>query len=212
MAEFYPKHAARFDASPTVLPIPEDAPPEIPRITLQSANHEWECQVSPARADIIWRRLRDDAAPHSLRDLFALAGDVLLSYMSSQGARVGRAAGIVTRLAEHETPGLFLARHFCKERWDKAPLNRPENFELHAHKTFELAREFRVNSWARSKTAMMATGSVHKPVVLFEQDLNTLAAESPGEPMLQAEAITRFFQAVATEVDVILKLYFPADE
>jgi hypothetical protein len=108
----------------------------------------------------------------------------------------------------YEKPGLFLARHFCKDRWDKAPLNRPENFELHAHKKFTLASGFEVNSWARSKTGKLSGDGDEKLIVLFEQDLNTLAEEASTRNFCEAE-IKKFFGAVATELDSILGLYYP---
>ena len=103
---------------------------------------------------------------------------------------------------------MFLARHFCKDRWDKAPLNRPENFELHAHKKFALGTDFEVNSWARSKTGKLAGDGDDKLIILFEQDINTLAEGTAERDFSKAE-IKKFFGAVASELDSILELYYP---
>ena len=208
LKQFYPQQSALFDANPTVLPVPEDAPFEIPRVILESASHEWKCQLSPARADVIWARTKSTQTKLSIGEFSAKAGDVLVQYTDVLGTRVARVAGLATRFAEHEKPGEFLARHFCKERWDEKPLNRPENFELHAHKKFLLAGEFQVNSWARSKTGLLAGDTAQKPIVLFEQDINTLAEEA-RDRSFQNEEIKRFLAAVAEEADVILQLYFP---
>ena len=205
---FYPQQEALFDANPTVLPVPDDAPFEIPRVILESASHEWKCQLSPARADVIWARTKSTQTKLQLGEFFRNAGDVLIQYTGVLATRVGRVAGLATRFAEHEKPGEFLARHFCKERWDEKPLNRPENFELHAHKKFTLAGEFRVNSWARNKTGLLAGDATQKPIVLFEQDINTLA-ETVADKSFQNEEVTRFLAAVAAESDVILRLYYP---
>jgi hypothetical protein len=206
--QFYPEHEKLFDASPTVLPVPEDAPLEIPRVILQSNSHEWKCQLSPARADIVWARTKSTRSQISLRDFFQKAGSILLEYTGILGTRVGRAAGLATRFCEHETPGVFLARHFCQERWEKQPLDRPENFELHAHKKFVLAKEFQVNSWARNKTGLLAGEPAQKPIVLFEQDINTLA-ETAADKSFQKDEIIRFLAAVTVESDAILRLYYP---
>ena len=209
MKDLYPSLAVLFDGEPTVLPpIPEGAPPEIPRIILQSCSDEWRCELSPARANVFWRRAKSTTTGLCISDFFQQASDLLVRYSREVNARVGRLAGLVTRFAEHQTPALFLARHFCQERWDRAPLNRPENFELHAHKRFPLAGEFQVNSWARSKTGMLKAEDVQKPVVLFEQDLNTLADEAPAKDFSEAE-VKKFFGAAATELDSILRLYYP---
>jgi len=208
MTKFYSQHAGVFDGSPIVLPVPQEAPLEIPRIILESTSHEWRCELSPASASITWRRTKATQTPVELVVFFQKAADILLQYSDVLSARVGRVAGLATRFCEHETPALFLARHFCKNRWDEAPLNRPENFELHAHKKFLLAGEFQVNSWARNKTGLLAGETAQKPIVLFEQDINTLA-EAVAEKSFQHQEIRRFLAAVATEADVVLRFYFP---
>ena len=45
-------------------------------------------------------------------------------------------------------------------------------------------------------------------IVLFEQDLNTLAEEAPKKNFSEAE-VEKFFLAVAPELDSILGLYYP---
>ena len=144
----------------------------------------------------------------ALGDFFGKAVDILLQYTAQLSPRIARFAALVTRFSPQEKPGLFLARHFCKDRWDKAPLNRPENFELHAHKRFTLASDFTVNSWARSKTGKLSGDGDEKVIVLFEQDLNTLNEDVPGRDFSEEE-VKRFFGAVATELDSILALYYP---
>jgi len=209
MKDFYPAFASLFDGEPTVLPpMPEGAPPEIPRIILESGSHEWRCELSPARANVFWRRTKSTVTRVELGDFFQKAGTILLQYTDVMGARVGRVAALTTRFCEHETPGLFLARHFCKEKWDKAPLNRPENFELHAHKTFLLTSGVMVNSWARSKTGMLKSDASQQPIVLFEQDINTLAEGAPTKDFRKADT-TSFFHAAGNALDTILGLYFP---
>ena len=144
----------------------------------------------------------------ALGDFFGQAAEILLQYAGQLSPRIARLAALATRFSPQEKPGLFLARHFCKDRWDKAPLNRPENFELHAHKRFTLASGLTVNSWARSKTGKLSGGGDEKLVVLFEQDLNTLAEAASEKEFGKAE-IKKFFGAAATELDCILGLYYP---
>lgn len=211
MKDFYPAFIELFDGEPTVLPpVPEGAPLEFPRIILDSASHEWRCELSPVRANLFWRKTKSTKMGIELDNFFRQATDMLLQYADRQGIRIGRLAALSTRFAEHETPGLFLARHFCRDRWDKAPLNRPENFELHAHKRFALTTELQVNSWARSKTGTLKVESTQQPIILFEQDLNTLADEAPSKRFSEEET-KRFFVAVSTELDAILQLYYPED-
>lgn len=209
MRDLYPSLSTLFDGEPTILPpIPEGAPPEIPRIILESTTHEWRCELSPARVNVHWRRAKSTGASVELSNFFEDAVEILLQYARQLSPRIARLAALATRFSPHEKPGLFLARHFCRDRWDKEPLNRPENFELHAHKRFALASCFTVNSWARSKTGKLLGGDDEKLIVLFEQDLNTLAEDAPGKDFSKAE-VKKFFGAAATELDSILGLYYP---
>ena len=209
MRDLYPSLATLFDGEPTVLPpVPEGAPLEIPRIILESTSHEWRCELSPARVNVYWRRAKSTAECVVLGDFFGKAVEILLQCTAQLSPRIARLAALATRFSPHEKPGLFLVRHFCKDRWDEAPLNRPENFELHAHKKFPLTSDFTVNSWARSKTGKLSGDGDEKLVVLFEQDLNTLAEEAPTRDFSEAE-VKKFFGDAETELDSILGLYYP---
>lgn len=42
-----------FDKMPTIVPIPEDAPPEIPRVTMQSSDGAYVCNISINRIDFV---------------------------------------------------------------------------------------------------------------------------------------------------------------
>ena len=190
------------------LAVQEGAPLEIPRIILESTSQEWRCELSPARVNVYWRRAKSTGAGVALGDFFEEAARILLRYAALLSPRIARLAALATRFSVHEKPGLFLARHFCQDRWDKAPLNRPENFELHAHKRFTLTSGFTVNSWARSKTGKLSGDGDEKLIVLFEQDLNTLREEESKKEFGEVE-IKKFFLASATELDSILGLYFP---
>lgn len=209
MKDLYPSLATVFDGEPIILPpLPEGAPPEIPRIIIESTSHEWRCEFSPVRVNVYWRRTMTTEASVALGDAHLSAVETLLQYAVQLKPRIARLAALATRFSVHENPGLLLARHFCKERWDTAPLNRPENFELHAHKRFTLASAFDVNSWARSKTGKLSGDGDEKRVILFEQDLNTLADEATTRDYSEAE-VKKFFAAASTELDSILGLYYP---
>ena len=101
---------------------------------------------------------------------------------------------------------MYLAKHFCRDEWLKSPLNRPETFELHAHKQFALFDKVMVNSWVRNKTGTLV--GTDEAVVLVEQDLNT--REEDNERDYSASDLDHFFEAAVRELDVMLGLYYPA--
>ncbi|MBI2402156.1 MAG: hypothetical protein HYW06_03375 [Gemmatimonadetes bacterium] len=197
-----------FDADPLLLPAPDGAPRALPRLILRSKTGDWRCQVSSERLDVFWQRTGEAVPFPGLSKALSL----LQEYRTFLGARVARLAAVLTRFAPAELPGLVLARHFCTQRWSTAPLNRPENFELHAHKRFMLGGRFMVNSWVRNKTATASSGSAgERSIVLVEQDLNTLAEDIASRDFSQDE-IGAFFQAAESEFDTILGLYYPSGE
>jgi hypothetical protein len=111
-------------------------------------------------------------------------------------------------------PGRTLASHFCREEWLRGPLNRPSEFELHAHKQFKLGGQFQINSWMRCKTAFISSArdatSERSPVILVEQDFNTLVEEGLYSQYAKEE-IARFYELVPAEFDHVLRLYFPLE-
>jgi len=201
----------RFDDEPTMLPSAEALPREVPRIILNSRTSVWRCEIASARINLFWRRA-PGATAIGIEEFFREALPLLTAYRDFLDARVGRIAAVLNRFARHPAPGLFLARHFCRERWLTGPLNRPESFELHAHKRFELSRQLPVNSWVRAKTGRLGGGDGDAtPIVLVEQDLNTVPEEAPTRAFTIDE-IRHFFEATTEEFDTILALYFPMEE
>jgi hypothetical protein len=205
MTDFYPKLAKILDADPQVLPSAPGLPPEIPRITLMNRDDTLRLQISPVRVNL-FGMVAKDAEPDA-EQFYKQSIEIFSDYHKLLACRVGRLAAAVKRYARHETPGLFLARHFCKEEWSDKPLNRPEGLELHAHKKYELSL-FSVNSWVRSKTGQLQEEDTRIPIVLVEQDINTLAEDS-DKKSFASEEIKEFFSIVLQEFDNILQLYYP---
>jgi hypothetical protein len=87
------------------------------------------------------------------------------------------------------------------------PLNRPESFELHAHKRFAMDG-FQVNSWVRNKTGRVSIDQDPEAIVLVEQDINT-TPEDIQSRSFSSEEIRRFFVTAASELESILRLYYP---
>lgn len=212
LAQLYAKWAPRFDAEPVLLPSAEGIPPEIPRLIMQDRTEAWRCEAGPLQLNIYWRRTLATTTTIALTDFIDWAVPALMAYSSVRAAPVTRLGFVIGRFAEVDEPGIALSRHFCKEQWYAAPLNRPEHFELHAHKRFLLDNWLDVNSWARSRTAMARLGDRSVPAVLFEQDINTPPQVDDRKEWVPTDLSTnieRFFKCVGHECDTILRLYYP---
>lgn len=177
-------------------------PAEVPRVFLHARSGGWRCQIAPARIDVFWSR--SDGGRTQLADVLAEASRLLRMYLQTTKRSCVRVAAVVTRYAPRENPGLTLARHFCQERWHEKPLNRPESFELHAHKSYDF-KGFVLNSWLRAKSGVMTERGSTTKVILVEQDLNTVARATP----VSDDDVSAFYLVSPTEFDDILGLYFP---
>jgi hypothetical protein len=201
-----------LDGDPIVLPIPADAPPEVPRLVLANKAQSIRVEISLRRTDVRWLR---QASGHEmpLNDFSVFSLRALNIFHQAVHLRPGRVALVVNRFQPYENPGTELARHFCRPELlsddpaHKGPLNRPENFELHSHKKFQMGR-FLTNSWMRCKTGMQTIGDRNRSIIFVEQDLNTLA-EVIEETELNDDEIRDFHHLAIGELETILRLYFP---
>lgn len=201
-----------LDGDPITLPVPKDGPAEVPRIILGNKDESMRMEISLVRTDIRWNLKR--AAPElNLSQFSSFAQRAFACFHQATQAKPGRIALVLNRFQLHENPGKEIASHFCRpelllnEPGRKGPLNRPEQFELHAHKRFDLGR-FRVNSWVRCKTGTFTEGQSRHKVVLVEQDINTLP-EALAETEFNEADIGEFYELSITELDTIMRLYFP---
>lgn len=193
-----------YSGEPIILPRPQGTPREVPALILQNHLGTEQIVVSHARIDVVCTtQLTNEKGS---KGFFTSAGDRIIDIAKFSETRVGRIAAILHRIVEVPQPALALARHFCKEKWiTDGPLNRPENFELHAHKTFTTQFGVIVNSWVRNKSATLATGTT---IVHVEQDMNTHQEVQETKDFGPSEVRT-FFTQITNELDRTLALYYP---
>jgi len=206
-----PRWITRFDAESTVLATAQGLPRELPRVIFQSRSGEWRCEVASARINVFWGRSSPEGEGVQLAEFYREVTPMLHEYCDFLDSRVGRLAAVINRYVLNPAPARFLASHFCKQRWLAGPLNRPASFELHAHKTFLLAGRFQINSWVRNKTGTVGHPGQESPVVLVEQDFNTLAEEAEKR-RFSTEEIAAFFEVAVPGFDETLNLYYPSAE
>jgi hypothetical protein len=204
-----------FDGDPITLPVPADAPPQIPQIFLTSKDESLRMDISLARVDVRWQR-KTERRDITVPEFAAVAERALASFNRATRSKPGRVALIVHRFQTNDSPGQALAIHFCRpellsrEPSKKGPLSRPEAFELHAFKRFQMGR-FPVNSWVRARSGTMATEKGMHRVIAVEQDLNTPAEDLEAKEFSDEE-IREFHGLCVGELETIIELYFPGNE
>lgn len=207
LADFITWYGARYNGPVTALPLPDDAPPQLPRVSLQSADAVWKLNVAPQRIDSYWAPPRIEARPDDSIAVVTQCSEVLEQYVRSNSVRVGRLALVLQRAYVIPNPAHALIERFCNEESKRAPFNNSESFEIHNHKRYRPSGIVQqINSWVRCRTALIQG----EPGIAVEQDLNTLEEES-DRSTFDADAIQRFFSHAQPEADSILRLYFPEE-
>ncbi len=200
----------RFNGELQAIPLPDDAPQHLPRVSMTSSDEAWKMQASPSRIDIFWNatieRLRENVP---LRTPYSSAFEVINALITEHSISPARAAMVAKRVSFVERPAEVLLEYFCKPelRANDGPLRRSDTFELHNHKRFSLEPVgVVVNSWMRCKTAEIAgTGEL---VALVEQDINSLV-ENIASQRFTSESLQAFFESASLQLDATLALYFP---
>lgn len=193
-----------YDGEPMALPIADTVPPEVATVTLVSQDGRHRLEAARTRVNLF--RIRVGEPPLDLDGSETDLALRLVEIFEGEEAPIGRLAAVATRFADAAQPGLDIAKQFIRPEWIAGPLNRPKTLEIHAHKIFNLTESLQVNSWVRIKTAQRALDLT--PIVVVEQDINTLAEERQEREFDRSAAVD-FFQRVARELATVLALYFP---
>jgi hypothetical protein len=204
-----PRFRERFDGEMQALPIPAEMP-DVPRVVLLSSDGRWRLQMGPARIDCFWNR-KPPVASESLAVIVDECIPVLDQYVRELSVGVARCALVLGRAIHVENPPETLIRRFCNEASRREPFNRSGTFEIHNHKVYmpEQGINYEINSWVRCKSATMPPDN--RPVIVVEQDLNSLAQEMLTR-RFTADEIRVFFETASREADDILRKYFPEQE
>jgi len=200
VGELFSKFTHVFDGEPIILPLPQDIPSDIPRITLQSRNQEYKAEIAVSRVNLY--KSFHNIDEENTKDFLDLCLEFSKEYVNCTNAQIGRLATVILRFLETKTPGLDLAQHFCKERWITQPLTSPQKFEIHFYRRMNL-EEFEVNCWFRCKSGVLRD----KSIILIEQDINTLSEDIPKKNFGFGE-IKKFLQVSSKEHETLLNSYF----
>lgn len=196
--------ARLLDGDTVTLPDVPGIPPEIPRLNLSSSDRRWKLQAATRRLNLFWERVDDGDTLEPGLFLKAVPEIVRPFIETSASLSVNRLAYVVRRFAPAAAPAKELALYFARTELLSGPLNRPSDFELHAHKVYTPEGFEPVNSWIRWKTAHLLSNQ--EPGILAEQDLNTLAERDRKESFSQ-EVVQTFFSVASREAESILKFY-----
>jgi len=198
------KYAGLYDGNVQTIPLPEQAPPDIPRVILQSKSETLKLQASPSRVDSLLNNVLANKSPE---EVFAACTKVLEHYTQATEAQINRLALVFTWMHKKESSARLLIERFCKPELQTTIFNKSQSFEVHSHEKTTLG-DFSTNIWMRCKTAELVTGNNSKQIIAIEQDINTLEEEATH--IFTINEISKYFQTASLEMNRLLELYFPA--
>ena len=207
LATILGKYAGFYNGTVQALPIPEDIPPEFPRVILQSKDGLFKLEASPARINSFF--IQNAELKAEVDDVSDKCVEVLEYYVQETKTQVNRLAMILTRAHKSEYPAQILVNKFCKHELQNTLFEGSENFEIHNHKQVKL-KDFTANSWVRCKTATLVFSDSSVPGIIVEQDLNTLVSEIKHR--FSNEDIRNYFRLGVQEAQDALNIYFPNED
>ena len=211
LTNFLPKHNKRFNAVPFIYTEAdrqrEQFSPEAPFVIFKSADNNWVFPIATSRADIGRIKTSEHDVLDS-HDLSQQCTSILNDFIESTGMAVWRLGLICERIIYQQTPAAFLSHLFCKETWTQPqrPLGNLNNFEVHFHEVLDL-QGVTINSWTRFKTGILPSGEETKPVVVVEQDINTLSDDKSRE--YHREKLSDFLDGALKIMDHSFISFFP---
>ncbi len=200
-------YESRYDGDLQAIPFPADAPPDLPRLVLQSKDTKWKLQAAVSRLDSFWNLLPNETTHgNDGRDIANQCTEALTSYMHASNVVATRAAVVLQRFCPIDQPAQVLIDRFCTNEAKEGPLRNSQTFELHNHKRYHLkSLNVEINSWVRCRTATITESEA--PAIMVEQDMNT--TQEQGAIHFDADRVAAFVQDALTEANAVLSIYFP---
>lgn len=192
-----------LDGEPAVLPVPADAPPEVPRILLSSKDGAYRCNVGIDHVELMYvERGKPASSVYQLRDAYlALLRNIaegVRTEICTKVTRIGCVMEMVSFPAE-DTVQLLMTK-FMQEKAFGSPL------ELQLHVLHKMVWDsLQVNRWLRLLSLRRQESGKEIPILAATIDMNT-----PGEMQydLGADAIVAFCSRACTHVTEELRGLF----
>lgn len=182
-----------LDGEPTILPIPLDAPPDIPRLQISSKDNSYAYGISLKRSDFGFNEIGEPSKKiEDIRiNLFKYEGELLDIYKDEKAWSISRLALVVNYVVElDDFAAKFIAQKFITE----APAYN--SIELSLLKKCKM-QTFDINRWIRIKPLEKKENTLHILV-----DVNTFAEEKLSLPSAEMK---KFYEYAVLYIENELK-------
>ena len=192
-----------FNGDPVLFPIPDEAPPEIPRIILASKDHKYLSTVAANRAEVIYNEQgTPNKDPLSIRDdylkLINQFAKVFKLEWNDEILRLGLLMNLVSFV---ENPVQLIMKSYIRE----GSMANPQQLEVHSLVRIQLD-DLGVNRWCRLSSLEMPGPTGVRQALRVVLDLNTPSEEGRA---FTYDAIIGFYDRASRYALSNLNLLFP---
>lgn len=160
-----------FDGDPVIVPLPEDAPSEIPRITLSSKDERYKLSIARSRLDFVFKYKEYEEKNPLFIDLFDKFLIIFQYFKENFYTQVTRCAIVTDWIIELQksTAAEYLLSRYMRSG---TPITKPHELQLH-YLTKESIAGFNANKWTRIKSARKTSDPEKNMFIIFHMDINT---------------------------------------
>jgi len=178
-----------FDSDPVMLPLPEDAPPELPRIQMSSKDKRYSLSIASNRIDFIFQYKDEDKKLFPIPDFFERFLTIFQYFSENIHTQFTRSAIVTNWIIELEK---ISAAEFLLDKYiqNKTPIVKPYELELH-YLNKGTAADFEINKWVRIKSARKMGEPEKNNLIVLLIDINTI-----GEKIynFERDSLQRFLE------------------
>lgn len=170
--------AVDLNGEPTLLPIPDDAPVEIPRIILRSEDKSYQMNVSFNRVDLVYvdNESEGEEVPvtqmEEIKDRMVKALEQIYDVLvKNYSANVNRSAVVTRQIVKLETD----SKTFLESKLLKESPTKPFEIRLaYLYKESLGEKSFEINKWQRVETLRKKDNTEDDSALAVTYDVNTI--------------------------------------
>lgn len=191
-----------FEKDPTILPIPDDAPSNIPRIMLSNKSEEYKCNIAANRIDFFYEEKKElMPLKESFNQFYPNYKKFFMTLKSEFNPQISRVA-LVSKLISflNESSNNLIKSTFLKENIFGNPYNL-EIIILYKDKV----DTFKINRVIKIKSLRKQDAPEDDKALRSEIDINTLP-EIIGD--YSKEEIDKIYKLFLNKIDYSISSYF----
>ena len=188
-----------FNGEPLIMPLPENAPPEIPRIILNSKDQEFSLNISPVRIDLIFNNKKQASMEfkklsEQMKKYMDLIVKILISQFSSSFVRMG-----IINITKIETDKPLEKLNLYLNT-SKSEVKSKKEVQLHFYEVEE-GKEEKYNNWIR---LIAQEYDPNRPGLIMINDINSINTEGN---IINVQQISQIFENVLTKMEENIATY-----